>query len=211
MKNIFVAIEGIDGSGKTELIRGLASYFSASRLKVSLIREPGTSEVGQAIRKVFIDSTTPIKSVPSALLMLASFQHNFDRLQAAFGPGSVDNITFTDRHFLSTLAYQGIDESNGKFFINYANIHLFQDIADRIKLPRPDITFYLDIDPQAAIDRIKIGRASELTRFESVEFLTLARDIYRLYADQYFTVDATESAVMVKDKVIAKLSEQFGI
>jgi len=54
--NLFITFEGIDGSGKTTQLRLLHEYLQKRNIATTIAREPGGTEVGEAIRQILLYS-----------------------------------------------------------------------------------------------------------------------------------------------------------
>ena len=102
----FVVLEGVEGAGKSTQVRMLGAWLESCGIPFTLAREPGGTEVGEAIRHVVQD--LPQLSVPpetELLLYLAA--------RAAFVKEVVlpvlerGELLIADRFSLSTYAYQG--------------------------------------------------------------------------------------------------------
>jgi dTMP kinase len=94
-----VAIEGIDGTGKTTLQRGLAQRWRSSGLRVLSLREPSRGPYGRKARRAEgLDPWT------AALAFTEDRRHQRSRIERALRRGTV---VLMDRSFYSTLAYQG--------------------------------------------------------------------------------------------------------
>lgn len=96
-----IALEGIDGCGKSTQARLLAASLGAV-----LTHEPGATDLGRALRRILLDPTRPAP-VPraEALLMAADrAQHADEVLLPALAEG---RWVVTDRYSGSTFAYQG--------------------------------------------------------------------------------------------------------
>ena len=60
MKNGFMIVfDGSNGAGKTTVINAVEKYLSAKNLEVLLTREPGGTPIGEKIREVILDASTP--------------------------------------------------------------------------------------------------------------------------------------------------------
>ena len=71
--NPFVTFEGIDGSGKTTQLRLLHEYLQKRGIDAIIAREPGGTEVGEAIRQILLHSgTQDLKPLSELLLYYAS-------------------------------------------------------------------------------------------------------------------------------------------
>jgi dTMP kinase len=102
---MFVAVEGIEGSGKSTLVAALGSRLRERGFDVLLTREPGGTPAGNAIRRIFLDRTVSIEPLAEAFLVNAArAQHVAEVLRPALDAG---RIVICDRFTDSTLAYQG--------------------------------------------------------------------------------------------------------
>jgi dTMP kinase len=102
---MLVAVEGIEGSGKSTLVAALGSRLRERGFDVLLTREPGGTPAGNAIRCIFLDRTVSIEPLAEAFLVNAArAQHVAEVLRPALDAG---RIVICDRFIDSTLAYQG--------------------------------------------------------------------------------------------------------
>jgi dTMP kinase len=60
MAGLFITVEGIDGAGKTTHLEWLVAYFKARNRPVVATREPGGTPLGEALRRLLLDSEHPI-------------------------------------------------------------------------------------------------------------------------------------------------------
>ena len=102
---MFVVIEGIEGSGKSTLHKGLIERFGVEGRDVVVTREPGGTATGDAIRSIFLDRTLTIEPLTEAFLVNASRAQNVaEVIRPALAQ---DRLVLCDRFTDSTLAYQG--------------------------------------------------------------------------------------------------------
>lgn len=102
---MFVVIEGIEGSGKSTLHKGLVERFGVEGRDVVVTREPGGTATGDAIRAIFLDRTLTIEPLTEAFLVSAArVQHVAEVIRPALAQ---DRLVLCDRFTDSTLAYQG--------------------------------------------------------------------------------------------------------
>ena len=52
----YLAFEGIDGSGKSSLIKGLSEVLSNQQVENKIVREPGGTKVGEGVRELLLKS-----------------------------------------------------------------------------------------------------------------------------------------------------------
>ena len=99
-RGVFVAFEGIDGSGKSGQARRVADARDAL-----FTFEPGDSELGAQLRRWLLDSSATMSPATEALLMLADRAHHVTTvIEPALASG---RHVVSDRYSGSTLAYQG--------------------------------------------------------------------------------------------------------
>lgn len=103
-RGLFIAFEGIEGSGKTTQARRLVQWLDGRRLPYLALREPGGTAAGEAIRTVLLEGGE-LSARAELLLMLAARAALLEqRVRPALAAGQ---IVVADRYELSTLAYQG--------------------------------------------------------------------------------------------------------
>ncbi|HYL27784.1 MAG TPA: dTMP kinase [Candidatus Nitrosotalea sp.] len=102
---MFVAVEGIEGSGKSTLVEGLARRLREEGHQVVTTREPGGTPVGDAIREIFLNRSIAIEPLTESLLVNAArAQHVETLIRPMLALG---RFVICDRYTDSTLAYQG--------------------------------------------------------------------------------------------------------
>jgi len=161
---LFVAIEGIDGSGKTTVSRHLAKSFEDQGIKVFLTREPTEDLPETMIRSNFNNG------VALFFLFMADRAKHENTIAMKL---SENYLVISDRFLASSFAYQGpIIE---KYFGNFEDTFKWMKIVSMPLKLLPDITFLLDIDPVMAMERI---RNREKSLFEKPEYLAQVRKYY---------------------------------
>ena len=102
---MFVVIEGIEGTGKSTLLFGLADRLKREGYDVAVTREPGGTPLGDAVREIFLNRPVSISALAESMLVNAArAQHVLDVIRPALAVG---RIVLCDRFTDSTLAYQG--------------------------------------------------------------------------------------------------------
>ena len=141
MRGVFVALEGIDGSGKSSAAREIADSLRGEGHDVVLTREPGGTEAGSLIRSLILDSRRQLAPETELLLMCADrAEHVETVIKPALERGA---IVVTDRFAASTRAYQGYGLGLAASMVDAA-------IAVATGGLCPDLTVLFDLDPRVA-------------------------------------------------------------
>ena len=141
--NRYVALEGIDGAGKTSVSAALALLLEAAGHEVVRVREPGGTAVGEGLRQILLDGP-PVTPWAEALMFAAArAQLVTDVIRPALGRGA---WVLSDRSVYSSLAYQGAGRGLG------------MDRVRRINQPGlrgvwPDLVVLLTVSPQEGLAR----------------------------------------------------------
>jgi dTMP kinase len=192
-----VALEGIDGCGKSTQARILADRLDA----VSTF-EPGATPLGASLRTLLLaPDGDPVAPRAEALLMAADrAQHVTEVIAPALEAG---RWVVTDRYAASTLAYQGfgrgLDRTDLEGLVDWATGGLC-----------PDLTVLFDLPVEVAAARRHVdGYADDRMEAEGIAFLQRVADGFLALAaerrDPWLVVDATapvdEVAATVWDAV----------
>ena len=132
MSGLWITFEGIDGVGKSSILKKVASLLEKIYpQKIVLSVEPTQSKIGSYTKKLIFENPQLPKDYHPYLFIADRLLH----LQEVIFPALKKNkIVICDRYHDSTIAYQGIDEEKKVFFYKmYGNI-----------LPFPHKTIWLD-------------------------------------------------------------------
>ncbi len=166
---LFIAFEGVEGSGKSTQIQLVAAALRALGLDPVVTREPGGTAAGEAIRAIVLDRDLHLDPVAELMLMLAAravFVR--DVVRPALESG---RLVLADRYELSTFAYQG-----GGRRLPMARVREINDLATGGL--RPDMSVILDVDVEEGQARgFRHGR--DRIEGEEVEFHHRVAAAYR--------------------------------
>lgn len=202
---LFVTIEGNDGSGKTTVVQCLNEKLTALNLPVITSREPGGIRISEAIRDLILNpALKEMSAATEALLYAASrSQHIDEKIRPALQEG---NIVICDRFIDSSLAYQGY--ARGLGIQEVYQINLFA-----IKSCIPDVTIFLEIDPEVAKQRLQIRERLDRLELEGDEFQLKVKEGYQKIVDQFqnriVRVDANRPLKVVVDEVLQIILEKY--
>jgi len=159
-----VAIEGIDGAGKTTVANLLAEFCTENRLSHIVSKEPTKGEFGKQIRESAIRGRLTIEEEVE-LLRKDRQEHVENIIQPALDE---EKIVLLDRYYFSTAAYQGAHGADAEAIL----------AANELFAPHPDLLVVLDVSPEMGIERIK-HRGDKPNKFETMESLQKAREIFQ--------------------------------
>ncbi|WP_413406658.1 dTMP kinase [Paenibacillus amylolyticus] len=203
----FITLEGGEGSGKTTMIGRIGSYFEERGIPYVVTREPGGIEIAEKIRSIILDPLhTAMDARTEALLYAAArSQHLAEKVEPALRAGKA---VICDRFVDSSLVYQGY--ARGLGIENVWAINRFA-IGDLM----PDVTLYLDIEPEVGLARIDAHDGREVNRLdlENLEFHRKVREGYFLLKEQFPDRIRVIDASMKQEDVLAAmiLSLETGI
>lgn len=161
---MFISFEGIEGSGKSTVLRLLDQHLQTGGYSVCVTREPGGCSLGRGLRALLLDARTQgLRNRAELFLFLADrAQHVSEIIRPALEAGQ---IVLCDRYVDSTVAYQGYGRGMDPDQLTAINRLATGDLM-------PDVTFLLDLDPETGLGRA--GRRNEAAdtvisegRFES--------------------------------------------
>lgn len=208
MRGLFVTFEGPDGSGKTTLSKAFYEYLDKKYDNVVLTREPGGTNVAisESIRSLLLDNKGGnMDPKTEALLFAASrAQHVAEFIKPALDKGK---IVICDRYIHSSIAYQGYARDIGIEGVYEINKFATNDVI-------PDMTFYIDIDYQVGLDRIKnSGREMDRLDKETNEMHKKVSTGYKkalsLIDNNYFILDGNESKEKLLEQVILNFNQHL--
>ncbi|KPK97057.1 MAG: thymidylate kinase, partial [Omnitrophica WOR_2 bacterium SM23_72] len=106
MKGVFITFEGSEGCGKSTQSYLLYQYLKRKGYKAIYLREPGSTAIGEKIRKILLDpNNDSLTAVSEMLLYMAARSQIVDEIiKPALAAGK---LVICDRFLDSTLAYQG--------------------------------------------------------------------------------------------------------
>ncbi|MGM9987027.1 MAG: dTMP kinase [Bacillaceae bacterium] len=172
MNSYFISFEGTEGSGKSTLIETLAEKLRNKGYKVVHTREPGGIEIAEQIRAILLDpKNTHLEARTEALLYAAARrQHLVEKVIPALNEGA---IVLCDRFVDSSLVYQGIGRNLG-----IEEIWSINQFA--IDCHMPDMTIYIDLEPEKGLARIAKNSEREVNRLDK-EDLSFHKRVHEGY------------------------------
>jgi dTMP kinase len=167
-KNFFIALEGLDGSGKSTQVKLLAEKLKGQGLKIYTTAEPTTSRIGQIIKDIFKHKMEADHRTIAALYAADRLDHLTNKTDGILKKIEEGYTVITDRYYFSSYAYHGT-HMDINWVINANSLS-----AD---LLRPDLNIYIDISPEESMKRLNKSRAA-IELYESIENLKMVKEKY---------------------------------
>jgi dTMP kinase len=192
----FIVFDGGEGCGKSTQAQLLKQVFEADGTRVVLVRDPGSTTVGELIRAILLNPENDQMAMRCEMLlyMAARAQMMQQIIMPALESGAV---VISDRFVSSTLAYQ-----LGGDGITKDEIEATAEMA--IKGRWPDLTLILDMPPEHSIARVK--RAKDRIELRPPAYHEQVRKNYLAQAaampDRYRVIPADRTLEQVHEDVL---------
>jgi dTMP kinase len=169
MRGVLITFEGVEGSGKSTQAERLAKRLAAFGVTSLVSREPGGTEIGEAIRGILLSPQhSEMHGLTELFLYLASRnQHVREKVMPALEAGKV---VILDRFGDSSIAYQGAGRELGEKLVARLNKLATADL-------KPNLTVLVDVPVEVGQGRKASGVLDRLER-ERVEFHERVRQGY---------------------------------
>lgn len=148
-KNLFIALEGIDGSGKSTQMKLLTKKLEAAGHKVYTTSEPTTGAIGTMIRTILKGDTHTDDRIIAGLFVADRLDHLLNKENGILKKMDEGYTVICDRYCFSSYAYQGTHMSMD--WVIAAN-------AMSASILKPNVNVFIDIDPELSMQRIAINR-----------------------------------------------------
>lgn len=201
----FITFEGLDGCGKTTQIERFKHYLINNKgHKVTLTKEPGSTDLSKLLRKVLFTQLDNEKWCQNAELLMF-FADRAQHIEKLILPALMNGShVLCDRYIDSTYAYQtiqGIAEEKIKW------------LANLIDCLEPSITVLIDISPVVAHARAQAFRESG-NHYDAkpVSFYESLREVYLGRAcdnDRYCIINGNQSKDEVFEEIVSKIGDKF--
>lgn len=162
-KGIFIVFDGLDGSGKSEMVKLLHNHIFSKNKKYRILttREPTKGTYGKEIRKILKEDKDAKENSEKLFdLFIDDRKEHVNEIILPFlknSKGEDVNIVICDRYYYSTMAFQATQ-----------GIEYKRAFEKNKNFPKPDIAFIMDLPPEISLERIK---SRDLEKFEQKEFM----------------------------------------
>ncbi len=201
-RGAFLVFEGIDGSGKGTQIRRLKKKLEEEGYPVYRTAEPNDSPIGSLIHQIMIGRIQTTNDVIASLFVADRLDHIQNDVNGLLKFLNRGVNVLSDRYYFSSYAYQSVDLPMDWI------IRAHEPVS---ALLRPDLTVFIDVDPEITMARIEQNRMTK-ERFEEIGRQIETRKRYfeafeKLKNEEYvLVIDGNRSA----DEVARDIWEQTG-
>jgi dTMP kinase len=171
LRGVFIALEGIDGSGKSTIADRLAEFVRTLGWSAVLTREPGGTPIGERVRAVILDARSEGMFPETEALLFTAARAQLVR-EIVWPALERGDVVISDRFADSSLAYQW-----GGRGLPFEAVQGMQSLA--VGDIAPDLKLLFDIEPAAALRR-RFAAEGALNRMdqEALAFFERVRDAY---------------------------------
>ena len=191
----FLVLDGTEGSGKSTQARLLEQKLTGLGRGVLLVRDPGTTRIGEQMRAILLDPAHAEMSMRCEMLLYMSARAQM--MKEVLGPAlDAGKVVICDRFVSSTLAYQ-----LGGDGITAQEIQSIADVA--IKGRWPDLILILDLPVEKSLGRL--NRPKDRIEQRPVSYHEQVRQNYLAQAREnpqnYRLIDADRSIDAIAEDI----------
>lgn len=204
--NFYIALEGIDGAGKTSCRADLAKWLREQGQEVVCVQEPGDTPVGRSIRSLLLEGESLSPWAEAAMFAADRAQLAEEVIRPAL---ERDAWVISDRSVYSSLAYQG-----GGRGLDMAEVRSLNQAV--LGGTWPDLVVLLEVGIGEGLAR---QRDSDRIGSETPVFMAAVAEAYRWLAqtevNRFIRVDASRSLREVtgeaRGEVIRQVRKRAGL
>ncbi|MFO7872301.1 MAG: dTMP kinase [Candidatus Undinarchaeales archaeon] len=191
-KGILVALEGVDGCGKSTHAEKLAKWLKGKERDVLHTKEPSKGPIGVLLRQYLKMDAPP--RVDALLFTADRSEHIQNEINPALNEGK---IVLCERYIYSTIAYQAAQGLDWDWLVDLNSF-----------APEPDLTILLSLRPDIAVKRTTTEE-----KFEELEVLKKVNKNYKKLAEEhnFKMVDASKGKTVVQKEIRRAVSEYLDL
>lgn len=195
----FITLEGSEGAGKTSALNCIKSQLDLWGVNYITTREPGGEVNAEKIREILLHADHLDAQTELLLMFAARNEHVVKVIRPALAKGI---WVISDRFVDASFAYQG----GGRNLPNSDLQFLEQmTVGDTV----PDLTLYLDVDPEVGLARAAARSEKDRIEKEQESFFHAIRQAYLNRAlqapERIITIDANRNM----DAVAAQIEHEL--
>ena len=200
-KGKFIVFEGIDGSGKSTQIKKISKQLEIYDYTVYSTFEPTDGPIGSLIRQMLSGKVVTDQRTIASLFAADRTDHLVNKINGIRYKIDQGEIVLCDRYYFSSYAYhaQYIDMK----WVIHAN-------SLNAEILRPDLTIFIDVDPDICFERIKESRGN-FEMYEKIDVMKKVRSNYFKAFDalkdieKIAVIDGNNTMEMVENAILNKV------
>lgn len=198
-------MEGPDGSGKTTQIDLLKKFLESKGYDIIITREPGGTEISEAIRNIILNPEFKEMSHMTELLLYASARAQLVNqvIKPALEEGKA---VICDRFVESSAVYQGIGRGLGVETVYEVNSYALGNV-------KPKLTIFMDLDAEEGIKRKRNQAELDRMEMEDLSFHKRVVEGYRqlaqLYPERIVPMNATLPIEEIHSMIVEEVKKRF--
>jgi dTMP kinase len=196
---LFIAFEGVEGSGKGTQIRLAKEWLEHEGVDVLVTREPGGTDLGEKLRQILLDHDTGHVQPRAETLIFAAARTQL--VSTVIRPALAEGkVVICDRYIDSSLAYQGWGRGVGEQDVLTLNVWATQGLF-------PDMVVLLHLEPETGL--LRSLEEPDRIEVETGDFHAKVSDAYLKIAEEhperFVVIDADDTPDKVHEQVVASL------
>lgn len=213
-KGLYIALEGIDGSGKTTQIDMLFDYFKKQGKEVIKTREPRKEDglIAKLVQEILQGKT---KIPPVAFQYLFAADREIHHKELVIPALKAGKVVLTDRCFWSAIPYgildrgEDLSENTGEYMLAAQSI-----LSMYHQFTLPDYTFYLELPLNTAMQRVAQAHESKTKEiYEDKKKLKKAIGAYnwllKNFSEEFIVINSQQGIDEVQSEIIKKIFQEL--
>ena len=209
-QGLYIALEGIDGSGKTTQVERVVTALETSGREVIHTREPrkGVGLIGKLIQDILHGKA---RVSPVAFQYLFSADRQMQHKEVILPALEEGKVVISDRCFWSAIPYGILDNEEAIDPNSIQQKLVAQSILSFYhEFTIPDKTFYLDVSLETAIERITQGDGAKEI-YEDKNKLKCALEGYQWllkeFSKEFIVIDANKEVDNITEEIMLALKD----
>lgn len=203
---IFLAFEGLDGSGKSSLMNQLENYLNIQKIEFIKTREPGGTVLGDQLREIILQKSASSPSPRTELLLYQASRAQ--HVDCVIGPALKNKKwVLCDRFTASSVAFQSGGRKISRADVDWLN----QFSTDQLK---PHLQILLDLTVEESKKRrekrtSEVGGTDDRMESEAADFHQRVRQGFLMQAlespKEWLILDAAKNQQQLFEELLKEL------
>lgn len=204
-QNVFIALEGIDGSGKSTQTKLLTEQLTRQGHKVYTTFEPTGNVIGSLIRNILKGTAKADYRVIAGLFVADRLDHLLNEEYGIVKKLEEGFTVIMDRYYFSSYAYQGVHMDMD--WVIQAN-------SMSASILRPDVNIFIDVDPPVSMQRLQANRTT-IELFETLDNLEQVKAKYleafekQKHLENIVTIDGNRTPELIAKDIWGVVSRMM--